>query len=204
MKDLALIYSASHPFCLSLPPSPSSPDLFEARRDAPLDVERVMEVVHLYGVDVMSTGDVFAYFSDYAPVYVEWIDDSSCEYVSCMIHHAASVGVCLCVHCVCDYVPRQGEAVFGTDYSGVRLGLGSPPSQSVLTPFTLPQLRLRSGTRSALPRWLGPPSPPLITGVSAPGALFLLLLFLFFLPVVMIVNMSIVNIVKNSVMVFPR
>ena len=37
------------------------------------------EAVYLYGTNEMSTRDVFEYFSDYGPSYVEWIDDSSCE-----------------------------------------------------------------------------------------------------------------------------
>jgi hypothetical protein len=34
--------------------------------------------VYLYGVDVMSTADIKAYFGDYGPRFVEWINDSSC------------------------------------------------------------------------------------------------------------------------------
>lgn len=38
-----------------------------------------MDTVHVYGVDLMSTKDLLSYFGDYAPTYVEWINDSSCN-----------------------------------------------------------------------------------------------------------------------------
>ena len=37
------------------------------------------EAVHLYGVDDMSTRDVFKLFSVYGPRNIEWINDKSCE-----------------------------------------------------------------------------------------------------------------------------
>jgi hypothetical protein len=43
------------------------------------DVERRLEAIYLYGVDVMSTREVLSYFTEYGPVFVEWLDDSSCE-----------------------------------------------------------------------------------------------------------------------------
>lgn len=45
--------------------------------DAPLEVDRRPDAVHIYGVDLMSTGDVLKYFTDYGPTFVEWINDSS-------------------------------------------------------------------------------------------------------------------------------
>ncbi|GBF90683.1 splicing RNP complex component protein [Raphidocelis subcapitata] len=53
-------------------------DLFETRADAPPDAARRPDAIYLYGVDVMSTADVKGYFGDYAPRFVEWINDSSC------------------------------------------------------------------------------------------------------------------------------
>lgn len=53
-------------------------DLFEERADAPVDAPRRPDAIYLYGVDVMSTADIKSYFADYAPKFVEWINDSSC------------------------------------------------------------------------------------------------------------------------------
>ena len=55
-------------------------DLFEERKDAPADLPRREEAMYLYGVDVMRTNEVLQYFEAYAPTFVEWINDSSCEY----------------------------------------------------------------------------------------------------------------------------
>ena len=52
-------------------------DLFETRKEAPPEVPRRPEAVHIYGVDLMSTSDVLKYFKDYGPTYVEWLNDSS-------------------------------------------------------------------------------------------------------------------------------
>ena len=57
----------------------SGADLFEERHDAARTVERRLEAIHLYGVDLMSTRDCLAYFKAYQPTKVEWLDDSSCE-----------------------------------------------------------------------------------------------------------------------------
>ena len=61
----------------------SGADLFEERHDAARAVERRLEAIHLYGVDLMSTRDCLAYFKAYQPTKVEWLDDSSCEDVEC-------------------------------------------------------------------------------------------------------------------------
>lgn len=37
------------------------------------------DAILIHGVNEMSTEDVFAYFRDFAPGSVEWIDDSSCK-----------------------------------------------------------------------------------------------------------------------------
>lgn len=52
-------------------------DLFETRKEAPPEVPRRPEAVHIYGVDLMSTSDVLKYFKEYGPTYVEWLNDSS-------------------------------------------------------------------------------------------------------------------------------
>jgi len=45
------------------------------------DGEVRLDAILIHGVDNMSTKDVFAYFGDFAPGSVEWIDDSSCNVV---------------------------------------------------------------------------------------------------------------------------
>ncbi|KAL9981837.1 hypothetical protein ACROYT_G010595 [Oculina patagonica] len=45
------------------------------------DGETRLDAILIHGVDNMSTKDIFAYFSDFAPGSVEWIDDSSCNVV---------------------------------------------------------------------------------------------------------------------------
>ncbi|EFJ46016.1 hypothetical protein VOLCADRAFT_93817 [Volvox carteri f. nagariensis] len=54
-------------------------DLYEQRREVGKDVERRPNAIYLYGVDVMSTKEVLSYFEEYGPVFVEWLDDSSCN-----------------------------------------------------------------------------------------------------------------------------
>lgn len=53
-------------------------DLREERKDVALHVQRRLDTIYLYGTDDMSTDDVFNYFKDYGPSFVEWINDSSC------------------------------------------------------------------------------------------------------------------------------
>eukprot|EP00891_Asterochloris_glomerata_P008997 jgi/Astpho2/8997/Aster-x0837 len=66
----------------------SGADLFEERHDAARTVERRLEAIHLYGVDLMSTRDCLAYFKAYQPTKVEWLDDSSCNIVFADQHTA--------------------------------------------------------------------------------------------------------------------
>lgn len=54
-------------------------DLFEARREAAADEERRQDTIHVYGVDLLNTQEVFSYFAEYGPSFVEWINDSSCN-----------------------------------------------------------------------------------------------------------------------------
>ena len=46
------------------------------------------EALHLYGVDELSTNEIFAYFHNYSPFAVEWIDDSTCNVVWKIENHA--------------------------------------------------------------------------------------------------------------------
>jgi hypothetical protein len=54
-------------------------DVLEERKEHAWDIPRRPEAIHLYGVDCMSTAECLNYFSDYGPIFVEWIDDSSCN-----------------------------------------------------------------------------------------------------------------------------
>ena len=46
--------------------------------DSALDQMR-MDAIHLYGVEHMSTKDIFAYFDLFGPDTLEWVDDFSCK-----------------------------------------------------------------------------------------------------------------------------
>jgi len=56
-------------------------DMREEKRDPAPTVQRRVDTVHLYGTDEMSTDDIFDYFKTFAPTFVEWINDSSCNVV---------------------------------------------------------------------------------------------------------------------------
>ena len=56
-----------------------------------------LNVIHIHGVDEMSTQDVFDYFVQFAPSAIEWIDDSSCMFLSVCLFVCLSVCVCLSV-----------------------------------------------------------------------------------------------------------
>lgn len=45
------------------------------------------------GVDDMSTQDVFGYFKEYPPAHIEWIDDTSCEYLGLTVSVVTAVSV---------------------------------------------------------------------------------------------------------------
>ena len=54
--------------------------------------EARLDAILIHGVEEMSTKDIFAYFNDFAPGSVEWIDDSSCKCnVGCLICPALSI-----------------------------------------------------------------------------------------------------------------
>ncbi len=38
-----------------------------------------LNVLNCRGTEEMSTDDVFAYFSAYGPLSIEWVDDTTCE-----------------------------------------------------------------------------------------------------------------------------
>lgn len=57
----------------------ASPDPLERRRDAAVaDVPRE-NVLHVFGVDSLSTAQIMAHFREYGPTWCEWLNDSSCN-----------------------------------------------------------------------------------------------------------------------------
>lgn len=38
-----------------------------------------LDTIYICGVDEMSTQDIFAYFKEYPPAHIEWLDDTSCK-----------------------------------------------------------------------------------------------------------------------------
>ena len=61
---------------------PDNDDLFNLFLIFPLtDGEEIRpEALYVKGVDDMSTQDVFSYFQEYDPSFIEWVNDSSCKY----------------------------------------------------------------------------------------------------------------------------
>jgi len=53
----------------------------EGEKDAADDEAVRPNAIHLYGVDSMSTREIMEYLGNYAPSWVEWINDSSCNVV---------------------------------------------------------------------------------------------------------------------------
>ncbi|KAE8622688.1 hypothetical protein XENTR_v10005334 [Xenopus tropicalis] len=64
-------------------------EVSDQQRNVVLDREMIrkaipkvrLETLYVYGVDDMSTEDIFAFFKQYPPGYIEWLDDSSCNVV---------------------------------------------------------------------------------------------------------------------------
>jgi hypothetical protein len=48
-------------------------------KEAAADIERRYDALYVYGVDKLSTENIFEYFTEYGPTFVEWINDSSCK-----------------------------------------------------------------------------------------------------------------------------
>ncbi len=62
--------------------SAEAADQAEQRRHTAMTAERRPDSVHLFGVDLMSTADCLQFFADFAPMSVEWLNDTSCEHTS--------------------------------------------------------------------------------------------------------------------------
>ena len=69
--------------------SAEAADQAEQRRQTAMTAERRPDSVHLFGADLMSTADCLQFFTDFAPVSVEWLNDTSCEHNS--VRHVSCV-----------------------------------------------------------------------------------------------------------------
>ncbi|XP_072285185.1 nuclear cap-binding protein subunit 3 isoform X2 [Pyxicephalus adspersus] len=64
-------------------------EVSDSQRNVVLDPEMLkkaipearLETLHVVGVDEMSTQDIFTFFKQYPPGYIEWLDDSSCNVI---------------------------------------------------------------------------------------------------------------------------
>ncbi|XP_056414720.1 nuclear cap-binding protein subunit 3 isoform X3 [Hyla sarda] len=64
-------------------------DVNDNQRDVVLDLDMMrkaipkvrLETLYVSGVDEMSTEDIFTFFKQYPPGYIEWLDDTSCNVV---------------------------------------------------------------------------------------------------------------------------
>ncbi|RUS13847.1 hypothetical protein BC938DRAFT_477642, partial [Jimgerdemannia flammicorona] len=57
-------------------PAPAPTDEKDAAAKVPIPRE---DALHLHGTDEMSTDDVLGYFTEFGPLTVEWINDTSCN-----------------------------------------------------------------------------------------------------------------------------
>ena len=57
-----------------------------------------LDALHLRGVDDMSTKDIMNFFQEYGPSAIEWIDDTSCEYLFC--------SALRCIQCLKRWISR--------------------------------------------------------------------------------------------------
>lgn len=55
--------------------------LLEQRRNVAIGEAGREEALHLFGVDMLGTGNIMSYFKEYGPSWVEWLNDSSCNVV---------------------------------------------------------------------------------------------------------------------------
>lgn len=56
-------------------------DLLERRRDVAVGESIRENVLHVFGVDDLSTAQVMTHFKEYGPTWCEWLNDSSCNVV---------------------------------------------------------------------------------------------------------------------------
>ncbi|CAN8065313.1 unnamed protein product [Agarophyton chilense] len=54
-------------------------DALERRRDVAVGEVARPEVLHVFGVDLLSTGEILRHFKEYGPSWCEWLNDSSCN-----------------------------------------------------------------------------------------------------------------------------
>lgn len=89
-------------------------DLVAPRTEVDPSIPRRPDAVHLYGVDTLSTRDALAYFSEYGPTFVEWINDSSCNVLFADAGSAARALVGSGV----PLPPEEGDPLCGVDAGG--------------------------------------------------------------------------------------
>ena len=75
------------------------------------------EALHLFGVDEMSTQEVFDYFKEFKAFAVEWINDSSCNVVWRNETHAANALIGMSVA----YKPDDSESFFKDEQENDRI-----------------------------------------------------------------------------------
>ncbi|GMH39391.1 hypothetical protein BSKO_07289 [Bryopsis sp. KO-2023] len=61
----------------------------EHRMDTTMEIPRRHDTLHVFGVDIMGTSDIFGYFRPFKPLSVEWLNDSSCNVVLSSEDHIA-------------------------------------------------------------------------------------------------------------------
>ena len=94
--------------------------LFDVSGEARLDA------ILIHGVDEMSTKDIFAYFNDFAPGSVEWIDDSSCK---------CNMGCLIVLHCQYEKPLLSRQSLVITDMNTVDLDNSNSPLTRTKFPF---------------------------------------------------------------------
>lgn len=77
--------------------SAEAADQAEQQRQTAMTADRRLDSVHLFGVDLMSTADCLQFFTDFAPVSVEWLNDTACEHTSAK--HMSCIDWCRLCRC---------------------------------------------------------------------------------------------------------
>ena len=78
------------------------------------------EALHLYGVDELSTSEIFSYFKNYKPFAVEWINDSSCNVVWKIENHAINALIGMTI-------PYAEDSEYQADTNQTTKSLRKPP-----------------------------------------------------------------------------
>jgi len=132
------------------------------------NVDVVVDTLHVYGVDRMNTDEILRYFGDYAPSYVLWLDDSSCNLVFGDAANARralfSLGQPIRLP-TSQAAPADGAmAAQGADGAD-----GQPPSQPQVCLLARLSSVLVPGVRCSLPPCLPASLPPCLDAGLRPG-----------------------------------